>query len=176
MYKFWDYVNEEIIKESPNKFKSILKAIFFMGPKNAIIILRVFTTTSNKKGFIYRCINLHAQNKLIKNYGIYIHQNTKIDIGLRLGHPNGIIFGEGTQIGKNTTIYHQVTFGIGSMKSMGDINAYPKVGDNCVIYPGSKIIGDINLGSHTVIGANSVINFSTEENSTYAGYPAKRIK
>jgi len=55
--------------------------------------------------------------KLVFKYGIFIGENSEIGIGLTMGHPNGIIIGDGVKIGENCTIYQQVTFGV---KNPGD--------------------------------------------------------
>ena len=52
----------------------------------------------------------------------------------------------------------------------------PTIGDNCYIAPGAKIYGDITIASGIIIGANSVVNHSfDEENICIAGAPAKKI-
>ena len=44
-------------------------------------------------------------------YGMEIAKNVKIGNNLKIEHFNGIVFGLGTVIGDNCTIYQQVTLG-----------------------------------------------------------------
>jgi len=176
MYKLSEFVTNELLQNSRVKTLSLIKLFLQNGNKNATLLIRIFLASSKKKDLFNRFIVRALRNRLIKVYGIEIGGHTKIGMGLHIAHPNGIIFGEGVEIGKNVTIYHQVTFGLNNVSSKGDINAYPKVGDNCIIYAGAKIIGNIKLGNGTIVGANSVLLTDTEENSVYAGIPAKRIK
>jgi len=59
----------------------------------------------------------------------------------------------------NTEIVGKVEIGEGAF-----------VGMNCTIMPGVKI------GKNSIIGSGAVLTKDTEDNSVYAGVPAKRIK
>jgi serine O-acetyltransferase len=72
------------------------------------------------------------------------------------------------EIGKNCTIFHQVTIGYKKGKC-------PTLGDNVRIYTGAVIIGGIKLGNNCTVGANSVVNKDVPENCTVAGVPARII-
>ena len=66
---------------------------------------------------------------------------------------NGIIISPDAKIGKNCTIYHQVTIGNDNKK----LENVPTIGDNVTIYPGAKIVGKVKVGNNCVIGANAVV-------------------
>ena len=117
------------------------------------------------KRYIYR-------RRLIRRYGIYIEEHTSIGEGLRLPHPTCIIIGDGVRIGDNVTIFQNVTLG---SKGIG-LHAYPIIESECVIFAGAKVLGDVRLGKSCIIGANSVLNTSTEPRSVYVGAPARKIK
>nr|WP_296928218.1 serine acetyltransferase [uncultured Marvinbryantia sp.] len=108
-------------------------------------------------------------NKLMLKYGMEIAKNVKIGNNLKIEHFNGIVFGLGTVIGDNCTIYQQVTLG----QKNGE---YPIVGNNVVIYPGAKVLGGIHVGDNAVIAPNSVVLKDVENGAVFAGVPAKRIK
>ena len=117
---------------------------------------------------VNKTIAEYFRRKLIFHYGIWMGKNCKIGEGLILPHPQGIVIGNSVHIGKNVTIYQQVT--------LGKKGGYPYVASGSVLYPGAKIIGKIRIGKNTVIGANAVVTKSTEMNSVYVGVPAKRIR
>ena len=60
------------------------------------------------------------------------------------------------KVGKNCTIYHQVTIGSGSAI----------IGDNVTIGYGAKIIGDVIIGNNCWIGANAVITKNVPDGAT----------
>ncbi len=111
----------------------------------------------------------YFRKKLVYRYGIWIGRDCKIGEGLTLPHPQGIVIGNGVHIGKNVTLFQQVTLG----KNQG---GYPYIESGTTIYPGARVIGKIRIGRNTVIGTQAVVMQSTEMNSIYAGVPAKRIK
>ena len=53
--------------------------------------------------------------------------------------------------------------------------AYPLFGNNCVLGPGSKILGSVTLGDNVFVGANAVVTHDMPSNSIVAGIPAKVI-
>lgn len=81
----------------------------------------------------------------------------------RLPHElNGIIIAKGTRVGKNATIFHQVTIGCDHRKAEN----VPVIGDNVTIYPGAKIFGKINIGDRVKIGPNAVVFFDVPSDTT----------
>lgn len=61
--------------------------------------------------------------------------------------PNGIIVGHDLSIGKNVTIFHQVTLAHGG----------GCIGDNVMFGAGSKLMSGFNIGKNVKIGANCVV-------------------
>jgi serine O-acetyltransferase len=160
------YENKEF-----KSFKSIIKALFICGNKNAVFLIRVFQIFSKLKiGFV----SYFIRNRLIKKYGIFITSNTVIEKGLTLPHPDGIIFGDKAVIGRDVIIFQQVTVGSRCVGGRGEVQ-YPVIGDECVLSSGCKILGSINVGSRTVVGSNAVLLNSTKDNSTMVGIPAKDV-
>lgn len=110
----------------------------------------------------------HLEHK----FTIQLPLGTKIGGGLRFPHYGSIVIAESAVIGRNVTIHNDVTIG----RSFGGrLAGCPIIGDSVVIFAGSKLMGNINIGSHTIIGANSVVNKSFPSNVVCAGCPAKVI-
>jgi serine O-acetyltransferase len=85
----------------------------------------------------------------------------------------GVVIGETTEIGDDVLLYQGVTLG-GTGKEKG--KRHPTIGDNVVIGTGAKILGNITIGSHTKIGAGSVVVRSVPDNSTVVGVPGRVVR
>ena len=109
--------------------------------------------------------SLRCQRILYKN-NASIEPQTKIDGRITFPHGlNGILISAGAVIGKNCTVFHQVT--IGSNTALGSKHiGSPQIGDNVYIGAGAKIIGGIKIGNNVRIGANCVVTEDIEDNAT----------
>lgn len=120
-------------------------------------------------------LSILIKNKLISKYGIHLGLKCRIGRNLKLPHPQGIIIGEGSNIGDNCTIYHNVT--LGAKHGGNDSHlTYPTIGNNVTIYTGAVILGNVSISDNSIIGANSLVVSDVEPNTMYAGSPAKKIK
>jgi serine O-acetyltransferase len=102
--------------------------------------------------------------------GIEIHPGAVIGKGLFIDHGMGVVIGETTIIGENVALFQGVTLG-GTGKETG--KRHPTLGDNIVVGAGAKILGNIEIGSNSYIGANAVVITDTPENSTIVGVPGR---
>ncbi len=177
--KLKDYLDVEIpLLRGRRGIKRILafrNAMLYSPAHNAIFLIRYCYTNMDATG-IRNLLKKRFRRILINRYGIYlgIGKENTIGIGLKLPHPSSIVIGEGVNIGDNCVIYQNVTLGAKKRDGLAKDNAYPQIGNNCVFYAGSVIIGPIHVGDNTSVGANSVLMTDTECNSVYAGVPAAR--
>lgn len=70
---------------------------------------------------------------------------------------------------------HHISWRNNSLENGGDNAGIPSIGDNCVLGPGSKILGSVTLGDNVFVGANAVVTHDIPSNSVVAGIPAKVI-
>lgn len=105
--------------------------------------------------------------------GIEIHPGARIGSGLFIDHGMGVVVGETAEIGNNCTIYHNVTLG-GTGKAKG--KRHPTLGDNVLVGAGAKLLGDIKIGSNSMIGANSVVLNEVPADATIVGVPGKIVR
>ena len=117
-------------------------------------------------------IALSLQAIISSNYAIDIHPNAKIGYGVMLDHATGIVIGETAIIDDNVSIMQSVTLG-GTGKHSGD--RHPKIRSNVLIGPSATILGNIEIGNGSLIGAASVVLESVPPRSIVAGVPAKKI-
>ena len=111
--------------------------------------------------------------------GIEIHPGAKIGNRLFMDHGYGIVIGETAEIGDDVTIYQGVTLG-GIMPSIESHNQrlkkrHPTIGNNVIIGSGAQILGAIEVGDFSRVGANSVVTKSVAKNVTVAGIPAREF-
>jgi len=102
--------------------------------------------------------------------GIEIHPGAKIGKGLFIDHGNGVVIGETAIIGDDCLLYQGVTLG-GTGKEKG--KRHPTIGNNVVIGGGAKILGNINVGDNSYVGANAVVISDVPANSTIVGVPGR---
>lgn len=105
--------------------------------------------------------------------GIEIHPGAKIGKRLFIDHGMGVVIGETSEIGDDVTLYHQVTLG-GTGKET--LKRHPNIGNGVIVSTGAKILGAINIGANSKIGANSVVLKDIPENATVVGIPAKIVR
>lgn len=147
-------------------------------------LLAFFTSINFQVLFLYRHIHyfrsrsaLHKLLMLLFSYRsrtkfqCYLSEKAQIGRGLNLPHPTGIVIGEDVVIGDNVTIFQQVTIGSHGKAQLG--RAYPVIEDHVTIYAGAKLIGNITIGRHAVIGANAVVNKDVPPYAVAVGVPAK---
>ena len=105
--------------------------------------------------------------------GIEIHPGATIGKRCFIDHGMAVVIGETAEIGDDVTIYQAVTLG-GTGKETG--KRHPTIGDNVVISSGAKVLGPFKVGSHSKIGAGSVVLKEIPEYCTVVGIPGKIIK
>jgi serine O-acetyltransferase len=85
----------------------------------------------------------------------------------------GVVIGETTEIGSDVTLYHQVTLG-GTSLNKG--KRHPTLGDRVVVGAGAKVLGAIEIGADSRIGANAVVVKPVPPNSVVVGVPGQIVR
>ena len=162
------YDINNIIKNDPAA-RNAMEVLILYPSIHALLAYRIAHSLYEKRFyFIARLISQLA--RFIT--GIEIHPGAKIGKGLFIDHGMGVVIGETAEIGDNVTIYHGVTLG-GTGKDKG--KRHPTVGNNVIIGSGAKVLGPINIGKGSKIGANAVVVDEVPAYSTAVGIPAKVI-
>ncbi|KAB8334337.1 serine O-acetyltransferase [Scytonema tolypothrichoides VB-61278] len=104
--------------------------------------------------------------------GIEIHPGAEIGKGVFIDHGMGVVIGETAIVGDNTLIYQGVTLG-GTGKESG--KRHPTLGKNVVVGAGAKVLGNIEIGDRTRIGAGSIVLRNVPPDSTVVGVPGRII-
>ena len=85
----------------------------------------------------------------------------------------GVVIGETAEVGNNVTLYHGVTLG-GTSLEKG--KRHPTLHDNVVVGAGAKILGAIEIGEGSRIGANAVVVKPVPANSVVVGVPGQVVQ
>jgi len=100
--------------------------------------------------------------------GADIPLGCRIDGGLLIPHPNGVVIHADATIGPNCLIFQQVTIGA-SKKGI------PTIGGQVDIGAGAKVIGPVKVGDGALIGANAVVVCDVPAGATAVGVPARIV-
>ena len=104
--------------------------------------------------------------------GVEIHPGARIGKGVFIDHGMGVVIGETSEIGDRCLLYQGVTLG-GTGKESG--KRHPTLEANVVVGAGAKVLGGIEVGTNTRIGAGSVVVKNVEANSTVVGIPGRIV-
>lgn len=105
--------------------------------------------------------------------GIEIHPGAKIGRRVFIDHGMGVVIGETAIIGNDVLIYQGVVLGGTSLERK---KRHPTIGSGVVIGSGAKLIGNIEIGDCSKIGAGSVVLKSAPKGSTIVGVPGRNVK
>lgn len=124
--------------------------------------------------FFYK-IKLYLVARIISHLsrfftGIEIHPGATIGRRFFIDHGMGVVIGETTEIGDDVLIYKGVVLGGTSLEKK---KRHPTLGNGVIIGTNSIVLGAINLGDHSRIGAGSVVLHDVPANATAVGVPAR---
>jgi serine O-acetyltransferase len=107
-------------------------------------------------------------------FGIQAANQQQIGPGLVLPHTHGTVLGA-ARIGRNATVFQQVTLGAREADFGFDLSRRPVIGDDVTISAGAKVLGGITLGNGCIVGANAVVLESVPPGMLAVGVPARMI-
>ncbi len=114
----------------------------------------------------YRIPVLSKLFRLMLNCDIYCDLSRR---DILMPHPYGIVIHSKAKIGQRVVIMQQVTIG---GRNAG-VNEAPVIEDDVYIGAGARILGNVRVGHHAVIGANAVVTKDVPPHATVVG--ANRI-
>lgn len=105
--------------------------------------------------------------------GIEIHPGAVLGRRVFIDHGMGVVIGETAIVGDDVTIYHGVTLGGTSLEK---VKRHPTLESCVVVGAGAKILGDIVIGEHSRIGANTVVVKDVPPQSVVVGVPGQVVR
>ena len=140
----------------------------------------------------YHAVSIHRMNNFLWNLGlralarfmanfariltgIEIHPEATIGKNLFIDHGTGVVIGQTAVIEDDVTIYHGVT--LGGVGRVGQVNGkrHPTLKQGAIIGAGAQVLGNITIGAHAKVGANSVVSCDIPDGTTAIGIPARVI-
>lgn len=115
---------------------------------------------------------LFLQSRNSETFGVDIHPAAHIGKGVMFDHATGIVVGETAVIEDNVSILQNVTLG-GTGNESGD--RHPKIRQGVLVGAGAKILGNIEIGVGSKVGAGSVVLDNVPAHVTVVGVPAKVV-
>jgi serine O-acetyltransferase len=101
--------------------------------------------------------------------GIEIHPGATNGRRFFIDHGMGVVIGETAEIGDDVMLYHGVTLGGRSLKQG---KRHPTIGNRVTVGAGAKVLGPLQIGDDSAIGANSVVTHDVPADSIATGIPA----
>jgi serine O-acetyltransferase len=168
----YEQVREDFLfpYENDPALKSKIEIVFNYPGIWAIINYRI-SNRLYKKGFKLLSRVWMGISQVFTN--IDIHPAANIGRRVFIDHGIGVVIGETAIIGNDVLIYQGVTLG---GVSLDQGKRHPTIGNGVVIGSGAKVLGNITIGEHTKIGANSVVVKDVPAHCTAVGIPAKVVK
>jgi serine O-acetyltransferase len=115
---------------------------------------------------LYRFLYRRARNI----YGIELPYSVKLGQRVRIEHQGGVVIHGCAEIGDDCIIRQGVTLG---NRYMDRPEEAPIIGNAVNIGAGAKILGNVNVGHRSKIGANAVVLIDVPEDGVAVGNPAK---
>jgi serine O-acetyltransferase len=115
---------------------------------------------------------LFLQSRISELFAVDIHPAARMGRGIMIDHATGVVIGETAVVEDDVSMLHGVTLG-GSGKQTGD--RHPKIRRGVLLSMGAKILGNIEIGEYSRVGAGSVVLKSVPAGCTAVGVPAKLV-
>jgi serine O-acetyltransferase len=118
---------------------------------------------------------------LLKALGAEIPLSVKVGANFHLVHGGiGVVIHPDCRIGNHVTIYQGVTLGRGDTYRQAKDSPFRgiHIADHVIVGPGAKVLGTrdvLEVAAGTIVGANAVLQQSTNEGEVWAGVPARCI-
>ena len=101
-----------------------------------------------------KAMALFLQSRISQLFAVDIHPAARIGRGIMIDHATGIVIGETAVVEDDVSIMQDVTLG-GTGKESGD--RHPKIRRGVLLSLGAKILGNIEIGEYSRVGAGSVV-------------------
>lgn len=159
------------IKQNDPSAKSYFEIIFLYPGYHALISHRVSHLLYKMKLFFIARLVMNI-SRFFTN--IEIHPGAQIAKRVFIDHGSSVVIGETAIVKDNVIMYHGVT--LGGRGHEGSVKRHPTIEEGAMIAAGAKILGDITIGCHAKIGANTTVLTDIPDFATAVGPKARIIE
>ncbi len=154
-----------IYDRDPACFSPLEPVLFFKG----FLSLATYRVAHQFWNDDRRWLALYLQSLCSEVFAVDIHPAARIGCGIMIDHATSFVVGETAIIEDDVSILHEVTLG-GTGKDSGD--RHPVIRSGVLIGAGAKILGRVEIGTGSKVGAGSVVLEDVPPHTTVAGVPA----
>ena len=154
-----------IYDRDPACFSPLEPVLFFKG----FLALTTYRVAHQFWNDGRRWLALYLQSLCSEVFAVDIHPAARIGCGIMIDHATSFVVGETAIIEDDVSILHEVTLG-GTGKDCGD--RHPIIRSGVLLGAGAKILGRVEIGTGSKVGAGSVVLEDVPPHSTVAGVPA----
>jgi serine O-acetyltransferase len=115
---------------------------------------------------------LYLASRISEAFAVDIHPAARIGRGVMIDHGTGVVIGETAVVEDDVSMLQGVTLG-GTGKETGD--RHPKIRRGVLLGAGSTVLGNIEVGEYTRVGAGAVVLQPAPPHCTVAGVPARIV-
>lgn len=112
----------------------------------------------------------YLSKRLVSRHRVIIASSAIAGGNLTLVHPIGIIVGADVELGNDVRLYQNVTI------AMSRTGTPTRIGDNVIIYSNAVILGGVQVGDNSVIGAGAIVTKNIPDGAIVVGNPAKVLR
>jgi serine O-acetyltransferase len=168
---FWSRIREDVLVafERDPAARSVVEVLLCYPGIHALLLHRVAHGLW-RRHFCLTARIVSAASRFLT--GIEIHPGAEFGRRCFIDHGMGVVVGETAVVGNDVLIYQGVSLG-GTSLTKG--KRHPTIGDYCVIGLGATVLGPIDIGRHSRVGAGSVVVASVPAHSTVVGVPGRVV-
>lgn len=166
MFKTFKEDINTVFKRDPAAKNGVEVMLFYPG-LHAIWFHRLAHFFYKRREYTFARLISHAGRFFT---GVEIHPGAVIGRRFFIDHGMGVVIGETSEIGDNCLIYQGVVLGGTSIEKK---KRHPTLRDNVIVGAGATLLGAIEIGEGSRVGAGSVVVNDIPPGSTVVGIPGR---
>lgn len=158
-------IKEDLRVLRPQSPPSLLRALLSKRQFRAVFTYRLANSARQTKGFLgtpARLITKLLHRRVCAGLCMELPPTCRIGPGLLIYHGYGLVVHESVEIGHHAILKHHTTLGT-TEKGVPTLGNHVEIGVHCVV------VGPVNIGDYSVIGAGSVITKDVEPQMIVVG-------
>jgi serine O-acetyltransferase len=173
--RWWRTVRADLastarIKGVPYPSARGLADILLLPGTLAVMLFRV-SSGLHRAGFRTGPRLLTTANTIL--FGCDLDPVAVVGDGLVMPHPHGVAFGA-VYVGAEARLMANVR--LGGPGPSGTVTGVPRVGNECWLFDGAKVVGGVTVGDRSVISADTVVVRDVPADAVVAGNPGRVIR